>query len=82
MTEATSSWLAAAAGNLGLPSGEMLRRSLTQHALTINTSGHGRAVVTEKLLSPPEAKANADALAKETYKRLFDFVVGKVHGGG
>uniref|UniRef100_A0A7S2SEZ6 Myosin motor domain-containing protein n=1 Tax=Rhizochromulina marina TaxID=1034831 RepID=A0A7S2SEZ6_9STRA len=54
---------------------EALAQALTSHLVR---SG-GRASVTRKQLDPRRSESNRDTLAKETYKRLFDWIVHRLN---
>ena len=54
---------------------ELLSLSLT----TTKIQSAGRASISMKTLTPEESAANRDTLAKEAYKRIFEFIVFKVN---
>ncbi len=65
-------WLAEAAQHFGVPSPELLTMSLVKQKLTQAAS---RSSVSIRSLTDAEARTNAATLAKEVYKRLFEWIV-------
>ena len=65
-----------ACGALLQVSDRALEFALTRHQLA---KGGGRSSVTMRNLNVAEARSNCDTLAKEIYKRLFDFLVMSVN---
>ena len=78
MTEGTRRWLDDASLHLGVLA-PLLRHALCTHE--INAGGPKRNSTNTKLLTAEEAKANTDTLAKECYKRLFEFAILTVNQG-
>ena len=72
MQKDTRAWLVEASDRLGVESHELLEMALVKHTLT---SAASRSSVSCRILTGSEAKANADTLAKELYKRLFQWIV-------